>query len=212
MKTDDLIRTLTADGAAPRLSLESLLAVAVLLGFIAATIGFMMTLHPRPDLPVVAHTLNFQLKFAVTLTLAVTAAGFYWRALRPGAAAGAWSLALAAAPIVLAAGVAHELTTQAASAWMPAMIGDNHWVCLASIPLLSSPVLAGLLYVSRHGAPESPPLAGALAGLIAGGLGATLYATHCTDDSPLFVLVWYGVSILSMAGIGALVGARVLRW
>jgi hypothetical protein len=74
------------------------------------------------------------------------------------------------------------------------------------------PILAGLIYVSRHGAPERPALAGALAGILSAGLAATLYATHCTDDSPLFVITWYSIAVGLMAAIGALAGSRFLRW
>ena len=64
----------------------------------------------------------------------------------------------------------------------------------------------------RQGAPTRPALAGALAGLLAGGIAATFYAAHCTDDSPFFVATWYTLAIAVLAGIGALAGGRVLRW
>jgi hypothetical protein len=51
-----------------------------------------------------------------------------------------------------------------------------------------------------------------VAGLIAGGLAAALYATHCTDDSPLFVATWYSIAIGAVAVLGALLGRRLLRW
>jgi hypothetical protein len=69
-----------------------------------------------------------------------------------------------------------------------------------------------LLFILRDGAPLRPALAGAAAGLVAGGLAATLYAAHCTDDSPLFVTTWYGIAVMVIAGVGALAGARWLRW
>jgi hypothetical protein len=57
-----------------------------------------------------------------------------------------------------------------------------------------------------------PGLAGALAGLLSGTIGATIYAAHCPDDSPLFLMTWYGLSVAMMTLAGALLGARVLRW
>ena len=59
---------------------------------------------------------------------------------------------------------------------------------------------------------RSPALAGAVAGTLAGSLGAALYAAHCVDDSPLFVATWYGLAITVVAVVGALLGARLLRW
>ena len=46
----------------------------------------------------------------------------------------------------------------------------------------------------------------------ASGLAAALYAAHCTDDSPLFVVVWYSAAIALVTMIGALIGPRVLRY
>jgi hypothetical protein len=85
-------------------------------------------------------------------------------------------------------------------------------VCLASIPLLSMAPLAAMLVALRAGAPRSAGLAGAVTGLIAGGIGATLYATNCTDDSPLFVALWYPIAIALVALAGAVIGGRLLRW
>ena len=55
-------------------------------------------------------------------------------------------------------------------------------------------------------------LAGAAAGLLAAGIGATLYATHCQSDSPLFVAVWYVIATAIVTAAGAILGSRLLRW
>jgi hypothetical protein len=55
-------------------------------------------------------------------------------------------------------------------------------------------------------------LAGAVAGLAAGGIAATLYAAHCTDDSPLFVATWYTLAIAILTGTGAFAGRVFARW
>jgi hypothetical protein len=39
-----------------------------------------------------------------------------------------------------------------------------------------------------------------------------LYAAHCSDDSPLFVATWYTLATALVAAIGALAGARFLRF
>lgn len=64
----------------------------------------------------------------------------------------------------------------------------------------------------RRGAPARPTLAGFLAGLAAAGIGASVYAVHCTDDSPLFVALWYTLGIAMVAAVGAALGRIVLRW
>jgi hypothetical protein len=95
---------------------------------------------------------------------------------------------------------------------MTRLVGKNWWTCLMAIPLLSLPLLAGALMGLRHGAPSRPAVAGAIAGLLSAGLAATLYASHCTDDSPLFVAVWYTTATALVTAIGALAGAKLLRY
>jgi hypothetical protein len=85
-------------------------------------------------------------------------------------------------------------------------------VCLIAVPLLSVPPVAALFLAFRQGAPMRPALAGALAGLAGGGLGAAVYALHCTEDSPLFYVTWYGTAIGIVTLVATLLGARILRW
>jgi len=95
---------------------------------------------------------------------------------------------------------------------MTRLVGKNWWICLMAIPLMSLPLLAGALIGLRHGAPARPAVAGAIAGMLSAGLAATLYASHCTDDSPLFVATWYTVATALVSAIGALAGAKLLRY
>ena len=89
---------------------------------------------------------------------------------------------------------------------------SNSRICLTAIPLLSLPLLGAALYALRQGAPTRPGFSGAVAGLLAGGMAAAIYAVHCTDDSPLFVATWYGIAIAGVSALGAILGRRVLRW
>jgi len=77
---------------------------------------------------------------------------------------------------------------------------------------MSLPLLAAALIALRHGAPTRPALAGAIAGLLSAGIAATFYASHCTDDSPLFVVTWYTIATALVTAVGALAGSRVLRF
>jgi hypothetical protein len=91
-------------------------------------------------------------------------------------------------------------------------MGVNGVICLANIIFLSVLPLTATIYALRQGAPMSPALAGAAAGLLAGALGATVFAMHCTNDSPLFVAIWYALAIGLMSMLGLLIGRHALRW
>jgi len=64
----------------------------------------------------------------------------------------------------------------------------------------------------RKGAPTNLKRTGAIAGLVAGALGAMAYAFHCPDDFLPFLAFWYGGLIALCAFIGAKFGPRLLRW
>ena len=115
-------------------------------------------------------------------------------------------------PILLAGGVIVELATKPAGSWPERLIGHNAVHCLSLIPLLSIPSLASLFFALRRAAPLRPPLAGATAGLVSGGVGAILYALTCPDDSPLFVATWYSIAIGALTTAAAFGGKRWLRW
>src|SRR5258706_14459935 len=91
------------------------------------------------------------------------------------------------------------------------LVGNNSRLCMTAIPLMSLPLLVAALIGLRHGAPTRPAVAGAIAGLLSAGLAATLYASHCTDDSPLFVATWYTIAPALLCAIGALAGSSGLR-
>lgn len=211
MRTDQLVKALAADDLR-QASLWTAFAWAGAVGFAAGAVLFAMALGPRPDIAAAVAAPRFLMKFVVTLAVAISAGGLLWRLVRPGASGGWWAAAIAAGPALLASAIGVELFTVSADAWWGRLVGRNNIVCLVSIPLLAAPLLAALLAAARRGAPTRPGLAGAVAGLLAGGLGATLYAAHCIDDSPLFVAAWYAPAIALVAGIGAAAGARLLRW
>jgi hypothetical protein len=61
-------------------------------------------------------------------------------------------------------------------------------------------------------APTRPRLAGVAAGLLASGLGATVYGLFCQETAAAFTAIWYTLGMLIWPAIGALVGGRLLRW
>jgi hypothetical protein len=211
VKTDDFINLLARDSDRPR-GFRSIVAGAVAGGIIIAAILFFAGIGFRPDISEAVRSNRFLFKFVVTISLAV---GAIWVALsvgRPGGSLAHRGLALAIAPALLAGAVGVELLVLPEDQWMPRLVGHNARDCLTLIPLLAIGPLACLMAALREGAPSSPGLAGAVAGLAASGIAATFYAANCTDDSALFVMTWYPIAILIVTTAGYFIGRTLLRW
>jgi hypothetical protein len=211
MKTADLVNTLAADTIAP-VRLGRRLGLALALGAAASLALFMAALGPRPDFAEAARTVRFDLKFVDALALAAPSALLCWRLMRPDARPGALALLLVAPFALLAGAVVAELLLIPPDLWGTRLIGTNWLHCLALIPLLSIAPLTALVVAMRAGAPLHPALTGALAGAAAAGIAAMIYASNCTDDSPLFVASWYPLATLVVVAAGALAGRRFLQW
>ena len=209
MKTDQLIAALAADRTvAPfgrRLVLSLLVGGLISLGLFLAILG------PRHDLAAALATWRFDFKIVLMVLILALAFGFCRAVARPVAPSHpARSLLLPLAAIIAALVV--ELVIVPRAAWGTRLVGSNSLICLTAIPFFSIGPLIAVLAILRSGAPTSPALAGAAAGLLAAACGATLYAFHCFDDSPLFVATWYTLAALPVVGIGALAGRRLLQW
>jgi hypothetical protein len=212
MKTSQLIEALAADPSPRRLGLGARFVFALSVGAAISVCLFLMVIGPRSDIGSAAHTMRFDLKFLDTLAFALPSALLAWRLLRPEARPGVLALAFLAPFLLLGVAVVVEMTLVPTELWKTRMMGANALHCLTIIPLLSIAPLAALLFAMRNGAPQRPAIAGALAGAAAAGIAATLYASNCPDDSPLFVASWYPLATLIVVAVGALAGDRLLRW
>ena len=211
MKTEQLMAALVADRAGRVGSLTRAQLLALLAGGVISLGLFFATLGPRKDLAAVAATWRFDLKLVVVLLALVVAFGLCRELCRPIPLQhpGRRLLPLAA---LAAVAVAVELVAVPAGSWGTRLVGSNSLICLTMVPVFSLAPLAALLAMLRSAAPASPALAGAAAGLLAAASGALLYAFHCFDDSPLFVVTWYSLAAMITMAIGAIAGRRLLRW
>ena len=212
MDTERLIRTLAVDGGPPAAKMGRVWLWAIVVSAVVAAIVFYAAIGPRPDIAAAAETLRFLFKFVVTLVLLATAFAALKALARPGAPVGPALGMLLVAPILLLVAVGVEMMAVPADQLRDRWIGSNSMVCMTFIPLIGIGPLVAFLFALRHGAPTRPSLAGAVAGLAAGGLAATFYAAHCTDDSPLFVATWYPLAIAMLAAAGAVAGRIFVRW
>jgi hypothetical protein len=152
------------------------------------------------------------LALAFTLGLVFAGASFLIESARPGEP-GRKPLILIGVlffALISAGGVAFVLTHPAA--WSGMIFGPQWAACLICIPLFAVAPFASLIWALRRGAPTNLMRTGAIAGLVAGALGAAVFAFHHPGGSIPFIALWYGGSILLCALVGAILGSRLLRW
>jgi hypothetical protein len=210
MKTDQLVDALVADGGAAS-PIARLLLLALAAGVALSLVVFFLTLGIRPDIGPALETWRFDLKIVTALLGLVLAFGVCRDCARPDMPPHPLRRLLPLLALIVLA-VAVELVLVPEAAWRQRLIGSNSLICLPMVPILSLAPLAVVLRMLRRAAPASPALAGAAAGFMAALSGATLYAFHCFDDSPLFVATWYSLAVLGMTAVGAWLGPKLLRW
>jgi hypothetical protein len=211
VKTDQLIDML-AQGVAPaeRPHWARRLALTLAVGLAAAMLLMAIGFGVRPDIGVAWLSVMMKALFAAAAAAAVLPLAA--RLMRPGRPLG-WRIGAVVVFVgvcALAAMIAlmGEPPERRLQAWMG---GGFPW-CVVIVPILAAPTAAGLLWLMRSFAPTRLTLAGAAIGALSGGLGAMAYAMYCPVDSVAFVTTWYVVAIALCAALGAVIGARILRW
>lgn len=211
MKTDHLIDML-ARGVEPaeRPRWARQLALTLAVGLAAAVLIVALWIGVRPDLGSARMPVMMKAMFAAAAAAAMLPMAV--RLMKPGRPLG-WRIGA----VLLFIGVCVVATVVALMGEAPEdrmrmwMGGGFPW-CVVIVPILAAPTAAGLLWLMRSFAPTRLTLAGAAIGALSGGVGAMAYAMYCPVDSMAFVTTWYVVAIALCAAIGAVVGARVLRW
>ncbi|WP_028745869.1 NrsF family protein [Rhizobium mesoamericanum] len=211
MKTDDLINLLTNDSQV-RVRFDRVFVSALTIGIMLSAVLLLVTIGIRKNMADAIETPRVIFKLCLTLLLAITATRLAFRIGKPGLSLRSATLMLLLPFVVLIGGIAMELLTVPQNAWATSMKGRFSIFCLFFVPVLSIAPLTAILYSVRQGAPENPGMAGAVAGLAAGGIAAAIYAWHCPDDSPLFLATWYSIGILLATATGFVLGRRILRW
>jgi hypothetical protein len=212
VRTSDFIAALAADAIPEPIRLGRRVAAALAIGFIVSVAIYALLMGPRPDVAEAVRTVRFNLKFVDAFAFALPSLLLTLRLARPDAKPRALALWLLAPFVLLAAGVVVELIVVPSDEWLNRLVGHNSMFCMRMIPLLAAPLLAALIVALRAGAPLHPTLTGAVAGAASAGIAALLYASHCPDDSPLFVATWYPLATLICMSVGALAGRRFLAW
>jgi len=213
MKTDELINMLGTNLEPVKGGeLRNALMIALAAGAAAASC-LMLAIFGLPAGALVSDYSGPKvLALAFTLGSVFAGASFLIRSARPGDP-GRKPLMLISVlffALISVAGATFVLTHPAA--WSGMIFGPQWAACLICIPLFAVAPFASLIWALRKGAPTNLMRTGAIAGLVAGALGAAIFAFHHPGGSIPFIALWYGGSILLCALVGALLGSRLLRW
>jgi len=213
MNTEQLIRSLTCDvPAVPRRAYARRIGLGMAGGAVVTLALVVTMLGIRPDLHAAMRGLSFWMKWVYTISLGIGAVLAVMRLSRPTPSPlrGFWLLGI---PVLLLAGIGiGELASTPSRDWLAMWLGHSWKICPWLVLTLAMPIFVGLLWSFRRMAPTRLRAAGAAAGLAAGAWAATIYCLHCPEVSAIFVLTWYSLGIALAAGIGALLGPRLLRW
>jgi hypothetical protein len=213
MRTDELIAVLA--GAATPVSpgrARQRLLLACLIGALGAAVLVFGVLGFRHDFAQVMRTAPFWMKPAYTAWFAIGAFMLVDRMGRPGANATTGRLVLIAAFAAIAILAAINLGLTAPDLRVRALMGRSSLLCPIAVIVSAIPAMAAVMIALRGMAPTNLARAGMAAGLLAGGIGASIYALWCRESTAAFVAVWYTFGIVACGGIGALLGPLVLRW
>lgn len=213
MKTQDLVALLAEDATPVRrrpIAL-GLLGVA-LIGALLSGLILVAWLGLRPMGPAM-HSSSFWMKAGYTTLIAVAGLLTTARLARPGGRVGAVGFCLASIAVLWLGMMATMETMRTPAPGLAHLwLGWTWNVCPLRILALATPVFVAVLLGMRRLAPTRLALAGAAAGLFAGAVGATVYGLYCEETAAAFVVVWYTIGMAACAAVGALIGARALRW
>jgi hypothetical protein len=213
MTIDTLIDAMASDlKPVPRHAVGRRLVLGMAGGGVVTLLLISIVLGVRSDLGLAMRGFAFWMKWAYTISLGIGAIVMAARLARPEpiSLTGFWPVAI---PFLLLGGISvAEMAHVPPGDWFAMWLGDTWKKCPWLVLMLSAPIFVGLLWSFRRLAPTRLRAAGAAAGLSAGAWAATLYCLHCPEVSALFVLTWYTLGMLLAAGIGALLGPRLLRW
>jgi hypothetical protein len=224
MKTEDFIEMLATNlepvrGGQLRKTLFIAMAVAVVAAGASCFTWCMLTMPAMPIIPTMPadamswwHFCLTAIALVFTLGLAAVGARVLFRSARPGLSARRPLILMGMLFLVMvsAAIVALAIIDPAARSTM--ILGGQGGTCLICIPMFAVIPFVAFIWALRKGAPTHLAFAGAIAGLVAGALGAAAVVVNQTADSLPLIALWYGAPVALCALIGGILGPRLLRW
>jgi hypothetical protein len=212
MKTQDLIALLASDTLQPHPPARQQLVNPLMVSALVSGVLLVLVFGINPKMDQMAVHPAFLTKMLWLGSLMGFSLYGLFRLARPGVTGGHMGIGLGLSMLAMI-GLGWMQYLQAdTDARMSHWMGSSWDVCGISITGLSLPVLGALLWGLRQLAPTRPALTGAVAGVLSGSLAAAIYSLHCPETSFVFYAIWYTAGMIMSTILGAVSGARLLRW
>jgi hypothetical protein len=213
VNTDDLINFLGRNIEPVKSGqLRNTILASLAVGAVVA-LCLMLVMFGAPDEAFRSEYLGLRfLGLVFTLGLVIAGMRFLLRAARPGAPGRTPLVVIGLLFFALLSAGAITLVLSHPAVWGEMIFGPQWAACLICIPLFAIVPFASLIWALRKEAPTNPVWTGAIAGLVAGALGAAALTLHHSAGSIPFIVLWYCGPIVVCTLIGAILGRRLLRW
>ena len=211
MKTSELIEALATTDSAPVRPVAPVrrLVPAALGGALASLIVLAFWLGFQP-LAQSTQTAWFWMKAGYGLAATLAGLALALPLSRPGGRPGATGFILVAAALAVIWFMAMHRVMGGGGRGL--WLGQTWKVCPWRILALAAPIWLAAVLAMRGLAPTRLGMAGAAAGLMAGGLSVLVYGLYCQETAAPFVAVWSSLGIAGSVAAGAVLGPRLLRW
>lgn len=202
-----LIDKLARRGGATSVNNRLVFAIPLVAAAVAVCLSLLVLLGKPVALSAGGNIAPLLVKWAFVLPLTLAASAALYVLAHPGRRATmAFNLALAP----LAAMVALAMFDFSGGL---RGLADTTWrQCLLAVGGFGVLGFASAVYAARHLAPVRLRRAGMAAGLLGGGMAAIFYAPFCPERGAVYLLLFYGGPIATLAMLGWLTGPRLLRW
>lgn len=213
MTTDQLIDLLVADlKPVDHQRTARALGAGLLVGSAAAFAAMLLILGPDPRLLSGQNLDLLSVKLLFTLSVVATGAALLPHLARPAPKQRGFLMLVSLPFLVILVLAIIALTTSQWPTWGVIIVGKDWLTCLIAIPLFAIVPFSAIVLAMRMGAPTDQECAGAVAALVASGLGAAACGLACPDNSIPSIALSYGLTIGICAAFGAGLGPRLLRW
>lgn len=211
MRTNDLIAQLASEPSAVHLNLPRI-ATGFLVAAMIPVAAFLLIAGVRAGLGgALANPLTLMKTLLPALTAALALSGAL-SLLRPEGRADIIMVALAVPLIGGLSLLGYSIATTPPAEWFANWSVLGIIECTGLTVLLSAAPAIAAVRLFRRGASPAPKRSALLVGISAGAAAATGYSLFCTQDSPIFYVIWYGAAIAIVTLVTLHFGRKQLAW